>query len=177
MIKTAKTIFIACLVVALCLSLVGCAPVFLALFGTASFFGEDSTDERVEVNDIYAEVENIDDYREDYLIGNCRELSGEVFVIVFFMDDFESSWNERDINIYTEYEIRPALRFLESEAERYGVALKMTIKDSYSSIFYDDEVIISIKDTGLCTIDVLWQASEQIGFSSTGVKSTLKSPV
>ncbi len=166
--KTVKLIFATVLVLCLALSLVGCAPVFLALFGTASFFGEDSTDERVEVNDIYAEVENIDDYREDYLVGNCRELSGEVFVIVFFMDDFESSWSERDINIYTEYEIRPALRFLESEAERYGVPLKMTIKDSYSSLIYDDEVIISIKDTGLCTIDVLWQASEQIGFSSTG---------
>ena len=112
------------------------------------------------------ELVGVNKLRVDYDLGTCRNLSGNVSVILFYMDDFESSWTSEEITNFTNNEVKPGLAFLEKEAKSYGVELNLSIKQSYSSIFYDDEVIVSIKETGLATIDVLSQAAYSLNYSS-----------
>jgi len=112
------------------------------------------------------ELVGINKLRVDYNLGTCRNLSGNVSVILFFMDDFESGWTADEITNFTNNEVKPGLAFLEKEAKSYGVELDLSIKQSYSSVFYDDEVILSIKETGLATIDVLSQAAHGLNYSS-----------
>ena len=112
------------------------------------------------------ELVGINKLRVDYNLGTCRNLSGNVSVILFYMDDFESSWTSNEITNFTNNEVKPGLAFLEKEAKSYGVELNFSIKQSYSSIFYDDEVILSVKETGLATIDVLSQAAYGLNYSS-----------
>ena len=112
------------------------------------------------------ELVGVNKLRVDYDLGTCRNLCGNVSVILFYMDDFESVWTSDEITNFTNNEVKPGLAFLEKEAKSYGVELNLSIKQSYSSIFYDDEVILSIKETGLATIDVLSQAAYGLNYSS-----------
>ena len=116
--------------------------------------------------DYLDEPVGINKYRVDYGIGTCRHLRENVSVILFFMDDFESSWTEDKISSFTNLEVKPGLAFLEKEAKRYGINLKFDIKQSYSSVFYDNEIIADTNGTGLVTIDVLDQAAHSLMFSS-----------
>ena len=105
--------------------------------------------------------------REDYNLGTCKTLSGNVSVILFYMNDFESTWTDEEIDLFTKNEIEPGLAFLEQEAQKYGVELHLTVRQSYSKLYYDDEVITSIKNTGYASIDVLEQAATRMNYSSS----------
>lgn len=109
----------------------------------------------------------INQWREDYNFGTCKTLSGNVSVILFYIDDFESSWTDEETDRFTKNEVEPGLLFLEQEAKKYGVELDMTVEKSYSSIYYKDEVITSVANTGLASADVLWQAATQINYTSS----------
>lgn len=113
------------------------------------------------------DLSEINAFREDFDLGTCRRLWGDVSNILFYMDDFESEWTEAETENFTENEITPGLEFLESEAKKYGIELNLNIKKVYRSIYYDDEVIISVKDAGLASIDVLTQASREVGYNDT----------
>ncbi len=110
---------------------------------------------------------DINKYREDYNLGTCKNLSGNVSVVLFYVDDFESSWKKEEIDRFTQKEVVPGLAFLEKAAKAYGIELSLDIKETYSSIYYDGEVITSIKNTGLASTNILWQAAQQINYSST----------
>jgi len=103
--------------------------------------------------------------RPDYDLGTCRSLCGDVSVVLFWMDDFESEWFSDEIADYVENEVRPALDFLEQEAKKYGVELHFDIRDQFADLYYDDDVIVSTKETGLATIDVLDQAARRLGYA------------
>ena len=126
----------------------------------------DTTNDNVDNEASIEKLVGVNKLRVDYDLGTCRNLSGNVSVILFYMDDFESSWTSDEITNFTNNEVKPGLAFLEKEAKSYGVELNLSIKQSYSSIFYDDEVILSIKETGLATIDVLSQAAYGLNYSS-----------
>ena len=96
----------------------------------------------VTVTETAAETEPEDDseydeLRPDYNLGTCRVLEGNVSVVLFYMDDFESSWTKAEISRFTEKEIEPALSFLEKEARSYGIKLDLTIGESYGGVLYD----------------------------------------
>ncbi len=129
--------------------------------------GTTETTEKEEPDENEIDLSLINQLREDYNLGTCKNLSGEVSVYLFYMDDFESEWTESEAERFTRHEVEPALRFLESEAKKYGVELNFTVRRSYLGIYYDDEVITSVKDTGLASVDVLWQAAIQNNYVST----------
>lgn len=104
--------------------------------------------------------------RPDYDLGTCRNLSGDVSVVLFFMDDFESEWFEHEITAFVENEIKPGLAFLVQEAEKYGVELRLHIRKKHFDLYYNDDVIVSVKETGLATIDVLDQAARGLGYAN-----------
>ncbi len=112
------------------------------------------------------ELVGVDKLRVDYNLGTCRKLSGNVSVVLFYMEDFESSWTADEITKFTNNEVKPGLAFLEKEAKSHGVELNLDIKKTYSSVFYDDKVILDINETGLATIDVLSQAARSLNYSS-----------
>ena len=87
-------------------------------------------------------------------------------MVLFYMDDFESEWTRAEIERFTKNEVKPGFAFLEKEAQKYGVELNLTIKETHSSLFYDDEVVVSTKLTGLATIDVLDQAAKALNYGS-----------
>lgn len=105
--------------------------------------------------------------RKDYNFGTCKTLSGNISVILFYVDDFESKWTNEEIDLFTKNEVEPGLVFLEQEAKKYGVELNLTVQKSYSEIYYDDEVITSVANTGFASADVLWQAALQINYPSS----------
>lgn len=127
---------------------------------------ESTNDNTDNTENSAVELTGINKLRVDYNLGTCRNLSGKVSVILLYMDDFESKWTDDEIANFTNNEVKPGLAFLEKEAKSYGIELDLSIKQSYSSIFYDDEVILSVKETGLATVDVLEQAAQGLNYSS-----------
>lgn len=117
---------------------------------------KESTEELVGVNKL----------RPDYDLGNCRDLSGDITVIVFYLDDFESNWTAAEINNFTEKEIKPGLKFLEDSAQKFGISLNLKIEEVHSSIYYDDKVEEDIKASGYATIDTLYTAARSLGYKS-----------
>ena len=147
------------LLVALCMlcTSVGCGGIDVDT-QLPSESGNSETDE-------ISSIEEINSLREDYGLGSCKSLCGEVAVILFYVDDFESSWTVEQRRSFTEEEILPGLEFLEKEAEKHGVELSLKLKKTYSARYRDD-VVIDVKDSGLATIDVLTQSAGSIGFES-----------
>ncbi len=170
--KTALTVI---LLLAVVLSLTGCthgaihppldstAPDTQELLTTSVTETEPPPEDTTE-DDSLAEINQM---REDYALGTCQQLRGTVSVVLFYMNDFESNWTNGQITKFTEKEVEPGLEFLEKQALKYGVELNFEIASVHKSVYYDDEVIVSVRDTGLATIDVLTQAARGIGFADT----------
>lgn len=112
------------------------------------------------------QLNEINQLRPDFDLGTCRTLMGDISIVLFFMDDFQSNWTEKEIESFVLNDVEPGLKFLEEEAGRRGIGLNFCIKKVCSSLMYDGEVILSIKDTGLATTDVLYQAARSLHYSS-----------
>ena len=110
-------------------------------------------------------------FRNTYGLGTCHTLSGKQTVVLFFVDDNESSWSAEDVTEYTETQIFPALSFLKSEAEARGVELDFEIKRFSTPLSGG----LKIKYTGVInrdlevggsTKDVPHQIASRLGCSS-----------
>lgn len=106
----------------------------------------------------------VDKLRPDYNYGECKDLSGNITVIVFYLDDFESSWTFDEMTDFTANEIRPGLTFLENSAKKYGKRLNLKIEEIHSDIFYSQKVEVDINKSGLATIDVLYTVAKHFGY-------------
>ena len=113
------------------------------------------------------ELSEINQLRKDYNLGTCKNLSGKVAVVVFYLNDFESKWTKAEMERFTQNEVMPALAFLEQQAEDYGIELTLTVEKVYSNLYYDEEVIANVKEAEEVTADVLWKTSEELRFAST----------
>lgn len=110
--------------------------------------------------------------RPAYNIGNCNgRLAGNQMVVLFFMDDDMSSWNDNAIQYYTKNQVVPGLEYLKSNAKKWGVNLDFTIK-SYSSFSsgvdmkYKGSVTQNLRISG-STKDVLDNAARNLGYESS----------
>lgn len=70
----------------------------------------------------------IEVYRSRYGLGTCHSFEGKQTVILFFMDDDESAWDEEEVAGFTEKRIFPALAFLQEQSESWGVDLSFEVK-------------------------------------------------
>ncbi len=104
--------------------------------------------------------------RPDYNLGICQNLSGEVSVLLFYMDDYQGTWTADKIDKFTNQEVGPGLVFLELYATKYGVDLDLNIKGVYSGIFYSGEVVVDTRGVGYSTNDALDQAARQLNWST-----------
>jgi len=83
--------------------------------------------------------------RDWYGIGNCRELSGKQTVVLFFLDDGESSWSEKDVRDFTDLQILPGLAFLMKEAAAWDVELSFEVKRYSTALSEDLELYTKIE--------------------------------
>ena len=58
--------------------------------------------------------------------GGVKRLAGDVVVVVFFVNDAESRWTQRDKQLYRS-KLEEAFRFIVSSAKKRGVRLRMRI--------------------------------------------------
>lgn len=119
-----------------------------------------------EISTVERTISEINALRVDYDLGTCKQLRGDVSVILFFIKDYESSWTDNEISDFTEKEVIPGLDFLEDQAKKYGVDLELNIRQTHSNVFYDGEVIEDINQNGNATINVLYKAAKELGYSS-----------
>ena len=116
---------IALIILWICLvsCLAGCN--FVSNLGKSDFDSEttSSSDDTMQNE---KDLSSINQLREDYHLGTCKELKGNVSVILFYIDDFESRWAEAEIDRFTKKEVMPGLAFLEQEAKKYGIELNLT---------------------------------------------------
>jgi hypothetical protein len=115
---------------------------------------------------VHADATVLAALREDYGYGACRELSGDVSVVLFYPDDAESRWMPQEIRSFTENEIMPALRFLEGEAARHGVDLRFHVEATYSQLYYTGKLYVDVRSEGYATADVLHQMAKQLHYAS-----------
>jgi len=133
---------------------------------------ESETGSKENESEDYEEVEStvelvgVNKLRPDYDLGDCRDLSGDITVIIFYLDDFESSWTSDEMTHFTEKEIKPGLKFLEDSAREFDISLNLKIEEIHSSIYYEEEVEVNVKESGYATGDALYTAAEHLGYKS-----------
>ena len=135
---------------------------FLLSFGIGFAIGDEIAWGDIEP----LEGEAVNELRPDYDLGACRNLEGDVSVILYFMQDFESDWSFTEILNFTTNEVVPALEFLEAQAADYGVYLNFEIVDSHWYIPYKGTVVTEPKKAGTYTIDVLFDVARFRGLLS-----------
>ena len=67
-------------------------------------------------------------YREWYDLGNCGTLTRNPTLVVLFVDDAESSWNDTLIRHFKDVQIAKAVEWLEAQAAQYGAPLDIQTK-------------------------------------------------
>lgn len=113
----------------------------------------------------------IDYTRLSYQTGNCRDLSGNPYVITIFLDDNVSSWSEQEVLNAIWYQVNPGLEYLEQEAAKWGVYLDFN-QGYYATYGHPDQpvryngVISDFMTDGTTTRDILDQAAVSLGFDS-----------
>lgn len=126
---------------------------------TAEESTEESTAESTAPEVTTEDLSALNALRPDCGFGTCQNLSGKITVLIYYMDDAESSWTEEQVYHFTNQQVRPALAFLEAEAKKYRVSLSFEVGDLFMGARYFDDVIVSPSQTGLVTVDVLDQAA------------------
>lgn len=112
-----------------------------------------------------------DPWRPEYNQGTCRNLSGTPYVLSIYINDDESAWDIRLAEHFQNNVVLPALEFLNSEAERWGIGLSLqsgmynTNLDQGINLRYRG-VVRNDSDLRECSDDILDQAALSLGFSS-----------
>lgn len=137
--------------------------------------GQDYFEEYIEYEDSFELVRDEDAYQDSLddvnalrvkcFYGTNQYLSGKVTAVVIYVDDFESSWTDEQMDEFTENDVEPALEFLEAEAKKYDVDLDFETK-VLRNAYYDDEVIIDLNANGKVTVNVLDSVSGSYDFNS-----------
>lgn len=107
-------------------------------------------------------------------IGVCKKLVGDVYTLVIFMDDDESSWDEEARNNFYSKRYFPSINYLSSQAEKRGVELNIqsgqytTRRDLVSQPRYYGTVS-SVSDKPNNNLDVLEQAAQTFGYTDSSL--------
>lgn len=103
-------------------------------------------------------------------IGSCKELVGDVYTLVIFVNDTECSWNSEAINNFYTKRYFPSINYLNEEAKDRNIKLNIqngkyeTTSDKVSPIIYGGKVANSSANASL-SLDLLNYAAKTIGFN------------
>lgn len=109
------------------------------------------------------------DTRESYNAGSCRQLKGNPYLLVIFLDDDDSHWKENQVLTALNENVLPAMDFMEDHARNWGVDLELQT-GYYATYGHPDRPVkykgsIKTYDNGTSK-DLLAQAAATLGFSS-----------
>lgn len=131
----------------------------------------DSTSDNSSATITETDPNYYDVLRPWYNIGYNKQLRGAPIIYAIFMDDDESSWDTASIEMFLSDEIDPAVRYLESEAEKWQVDLDLSVK-SFATVLnqgytlkYEGIVNRDLRQSP-STKDVLEKAAIDFGYSS-----------
>ena len=85
-------------------------------------------------------------YRAWYDLGNCGTLTGHPTLVVLFVDDAESEWNDTLMQHFQNVQIAKAVEWMEQQASKHGVVLEIQTKfyhgmlDNGGRVYYPDTV-------------------------------------
>ena len=85
-------------------------------------------------------------YRAWYNLGNCGTLTRNPTLVVLFVDDAESAWNDTLIQHFQNVQIAKAVEWLEQQATKNGVPLDIQTKfyhgtlDNGGRVYYPDAI-------------------------------------
>ncbi len=85
-------------------------------------------------------------YRAWYNLGNCGTLTRNPTLVVLFVDDAESAWNDTLIQHFQNVQIAKAVEWLEQQATKNGVPLDIQTKfyhgtlDNGGRVYYPDTI-------------------------------------
>lgn len=85
-------------------------------------------------------------YRAWYDLGNCGTLTRNPTLVVLFVDDAESAWNNTLIQHFQNVQIAKAVEWMEQQAAKYGVPLDIQTKfyhgtlDNGGKVYYPSAV-------------------------------------
>lgn len=119
---------------------------------------------------IFSPKNNPYGFRYYYDIGINKKLEATPFIVVFFMDDDESCWNEENVNKFYNKLVAPSVTFLEDSAARYNVALDFqvgyvaTYEHPESPVKYNG-IVEPNRDTS-ASRDIVDQAAFSLGYTS-----------
>lgn len=106
--------------------------------------------------------------RPDYNLGSNKNLKGSPYVILIFLDDNESYWDEASYNNKWGNMIEPGLNYLEARAADWGVPLDFDVgvyrTDGNINVRYNG-IVANIDET-THSADILEQAAKSVGFTS-----------
>ncbi len=110
------------------------------------------------------------EYRKNYNIGSCKDLSGNVTVYCWFINDSVSSWNTLQLCTALDYTVKPAFDFIEQESKKYGIELSFDIKIGKSekmSLTNDFDGIVNpdLHDGGSTKI-IVNRIAEKLGYET-----------
>ncbi len=139
---------------------------------TDSIVSSFSQDDGAE-NDLPPESSNeqepdINTMRKNYALGNCQALKDKPVVMLFFIDDNESFWDEASVIDFTENQIKIGLDYLEKVAQNRGIFLDFEIVINSAAhtgveFKYEGKVETNI-GANPSTKDVLDNAAQDLGY-------------
>lgn len=102
-------------------------------------------------------------FRPDYKLGNCHTLEGHHTVVLFFMDDDESSWTADEVRLYTKKYVLPSLDYLSNQAKKWGIDLSFSVK-RYSTPLSDGAELTYPGKITFSTWNILEKLSASWGY-------------
>ncbi len=114
--------------------------------------------------------EGVGDYGY-YDIGSCRKLVGEVYTLVIFLNDKESSWDEASINDFYNKKFFPSYNYILDEAKIREVPLTLdcgqysTKSDGKTPLYYNG-IIETNPANAVNNLDIIVQTAKVLGFST-----------
>ena len=116
-------------------------------------------------NPMKSSSEPYDPYRPQYDVGTSKQLEGDVFTLLIFLDDYESSWTYDEANAFIQEKYFPAENWLCNQANGWGTSINFT------SGYYGTDATIRILYTGIVgdfngnlNNDIMEQISAYLGF-------------
>ncbi|MBO5912377.1 MAG: hypothetical protein J6Q76_02790 [Clostridia bacterium] len=103
-------------------------------------------------------------HRLDYDLGNLRSLEDDVAVVVYFLNDYNSNWENRSTQKFISDEIIPALNFLEQNAESYGIKLELEIVET--NVCWYNGKVLQKSENGVTTNNVFDSVAMEQGYQS-----------
>lgn len=114
------------------------------------------------------------EYRPMYDMGGAKRLSGSPYVLVLYVDDYESSWDGNAVSYSWNNKILPGLAFLEEWAAKWGVGLDIHEGCYYTgmsegiTVRYNGTIFDNLTKPGgdPYSRDVMDQISTSLGFEN-----------